>query len=112
MMLQRLLLIRCLEGSDIHGFSYSDWYFTVVGNLCFVHILLDGTKDTFEIPPAIVDRMLYDNVVSVYPFLKRNTDSGGSTKNIGFANIFNGKIYCSDVGRGYLSFCFPIDSNK
>lgn len=26
------------------AFSYSDKNFTVIGNLCFVHILLDGTK--------------------------------------------------------------------
>ena len=26
------------------AFSYSDENFTVVGNLCFVHIRLDGTK--------------------------------------------------------------------
>lgn len=26
------------------AFSYSDENFTVVGNLCFVHIILDGTE--------------------------------------------------------------------
>lgn len=33
------------------AFSYSDKNFTVIGNLCFVHILLDGTKKHFDIPP-------------------------------------------------------------
>lgn len=27
------------------AFSYSDKNFTVVGNLCFVHIYLDGTEN-------------------------------------------------------------------
>lgn len=97
------------------AFSYSDENFTVVGNLCFVHILLDGTKTSFDIPPAIVDRMLNHIIVSNYAYFAKNKASGGIhdlSKNIGFAVISSGEIICSDAGKGYLSFFFPIDSNK
>lgn len=96
------------------AFSYSDKNFTVVGNLCFVHIQLDGTTKSFDIPPAICDRMLFD-VVCAYPYYAQNKvrgAGGGSMPNISFALIKNGKIKCLDVGTGYLSFFFPIDSNK
>ena len=97
------------------AFSYSDNNFTVIGNLCFVHIPLDGTKDTYEIPPAIADRMVSDSVVSIYPYSSENKSSRGAGQtilNIGFAIIRFGKIFCTDVGVGYLYFYFPIDSNK
>lgn len=96
------------------AFSYSDKNFTVVGNLCFVHIVLDGTETLFDIPPAIVDRMLYSQIVCTYPYAssKEARGTGGSTICIGYASILNSKIYLSDVGIGYLSFFFPIDSNK
>ena len=95
------------------AFSYSDKNFTVIGNLCFVHIILDGKKrsvdipPTIDIPPAIADRMLYSQIVCTYPYL-----SSTSTNGIGFAVITNSKIYLTDVGAGYLYFYFPIDSNK
>ena len=96
------------------AFSYSDKNFTVVGNLCFVHIILDGTERSFDIPPAIVDRMLYSKVVCTYPYLssKEARGSGTNTRGIGYAIITNSEISLSDVGKGYLSFFFPIDSNK
>ena len=89
------------------AFSYSDENFTVVGNLCFVHIILDGKARIIDIPPAIVDRILYSGIVCNYPYL-----SSTSTKGIGYAFINNSKISLSDLGEGYLSFFFPIDSNK
>ena len=96
------------------AFSYSDNNFTVIGNLCFVHIPLDGTKRVFDIPPAIVDRILYSRIVCTYPYLYEKDDrgSGALTKNIGYAIINNSKISLTGVGFGYLSFFFPIDSNK
>ena len=96
------------------AFSYSDKNFTVVGNLCFVHIVLDGTETTFDIPPAISDRMLYSQIFCTYPYLssKEARGTGGSTRGIGYAIIINSKILLTDVGEGYLSFFFPIDSNK
>lgn len=96
------------------AFSYSDKNFTVVGNLCFVHILLDGTKKSFDIPQAIGDRILFDGIKCVYPYFPTNAVSGsnGMTLNVGFATIISSKIFCSDKGEGYLNFCFPIDSNK
>ena len=100
------------------AFSYSDKNFTVIGNLCFVHIILDGTKTTFDIPPAIADRMLYYNTVYTYTYLstkEASKEARGNvtlTKGIGYAAINNGKIYLSDAGVSYLSFHFPIDSNK
>ena len=96
------------------AFSYSDENFTVVGNLCFVHIILDGTESMIDIPPAIVDRILYSQIVCTYPYLSKKEDggSGALTKGIGYASITNSKIFLTDVGEGYLSFFFPIDSNK
>ena len=96
------------------AFSYSDKNFTVIGNLCFVHIILDGTETLFDIPPAISDRMLYPLIVCTYPYLssKEARGSGTLTNGIGYAVITNSKISLSDVGEGYLNFCFPIDSNK
>lgn len=97
------------------AFSYSDKNFTVIGNLCFVHIVLDGTQTTYDIPPAIVDRMLYSEFFCNYPYLSRKEARGGSStsnRGIGYAMIDYNKISLSDVGVGYLSFFFPIDSNK
>ena len=96
------------------AFSYSDKNFTVIGNLCFVHIILNGTERMIDIPPAIVDRILYPNVICTYPCLY-DKEAGGNvtpTKSIGYAIIINSKISLSNVGVGYLSFYFPIDSNK
>ena len=96
------------------AFSYSDKNFTVIGNLCFVHIFLDGTKTSFDIPPAIRDRMLFNTVMCTYPIFTKNRASGGGTVSriIGYAVISSEEIICSDAGTGYLSFYFPIDSNK
>lgn len=96
------------------AFSYSDKNFTVVGNLCFVHIILDGTKTYYDIPPAISDRMLFDGISCIYPYSPVNNTRGSSPvkPDIGVAVIVNDKIICRDNGTGYLSFYFPIDSNK
>lgn len=96
------------------AFSYSDKNFTVIGNLCFVHINLDGTKIIYNIPPAIADRVLPNKNGFLYPYFPENKvrSSGAVTPNIGFAYIGYDKIICSNAGVGYLSFCFPIDSNK
>ena len=95
------------------AFSYSDNNFTVIGNLCFVHILLDGTQTTYDIPPAIVDRMLFNEVGYIYPYFSQiESRSLVILPDIGFASIKDYKINCSDKGKGYLSFYFPIDSNK
>ena len=89
------------------AFSYSDKNFTVVGNLCFVHIVLDGMDKMIDIPPAIAERILCSNIVCTYPYISSN-----STKGIGYAKIIRSKISLTAVGEGYLSFYFPIDSNK
>lgn len=92
------------------AFSYSDENFTVIGNLCFVHIFLDGSKTTFDIPPAIAERFLPFDTVFTYPYIDM---AGGNASNcVGFAFASDGKISCSDKGVGYLTFFFPIDSNK
>ena len=96
------------------AFSYSDKNFTVIGNLCFVHIILNGTERMIDIPPAIADRMLYSPIICTYTYLssKEARGSGGATRGIGYAYIIDSEISLSDVGSGYLSFYFPIDSNK
>lgn len=84
----------------IDGFSYSDKNFTVVGNLCFVHIILDGTESMIDIPPAISDRMLYPRIICTSP----DADA--------YAMITSGGIYLTKKGLRYLYLYFPIDSNK
>lgn len=95
------------------AFSYSDENFTVVGNLCFVHIVLNGEK-MIDIPPAISDRILFNNIICNYAYYDENNarGAGSSTQNTGFARIFGKKIMCTNAGKGYLNFSFPIDSNK
>lgn len=85
------------------AFSYSDKNFTVIGNLCFVHIILDGTesdKGPIDIPPAIADRMLSSEI---------NCTAANGTS---YAIIYNGAIYITVRGLRYLYLFFPIDSNK
>lgn len=94
------------------AFSYSDKNFTVIGNLCFVHIFLDGTKDSYDIPPAIADRILFDGISCTYPYSTVNKIRPVVSPNVGFAEIVDGKIVCLDEGVGYLYCYFPIDSNK
>ena len=116
MMPQKRLLIRCLEGSDIHGFSYSDKNFTVIGNLCFVHIYVKDTLVDYDIPLAISDRMLYDDFTVIYYESNiENVDTAttyGISSPIGLADIHSAKIHCQKPQNGYLFFYFPIDSNK
>ena len=95
------------------AFSYSDKNFTVVGNLCFVHIFLDGTERMIDIPPAISDRMIYKTMGYIYPYVPRETSGTiGGIVDIGLARIVDGAIILFDLGEGYLTFYFPIDSNK
>ena len=93
------------------AFSYSDKNFTVIGNLCFVHILLDGTKTSYDIPPAIVDRMLFNDFIAIYPYFNNN-ERGINSPDISFAVISSGKITCIKAAKSYLFLYFPIDSNK
>ena len=98
------------------AFSYSDEYFTVIGNLCFVHInMIDPHKKCYEMPPAIGNRMLIDKLTCVYPYYTEGTDSKGTDyehANIGIAYIDDEEVYCYSTGKGYVFCCFPIDSNK
>ena len=103
------------------AFSYSDKDFTVIGNLCFVHILLKGTDKMIDIPPAIAERILGSRIICTYPCLSSKEVGGSSkearvsdsfTKDIGYALIVGNKISLTNVGEGYLYFYFPIDSNK
>lgn len=88
------------------AFSYSDKNFTVIGNLCFVHIYIKNNA-SYDIPPAISDRMLIDEFH--YPYMSYNeTDIY-----IGTATISKYRIICtSPYDNGYLNVYFPIDSNK
>lgn len=92
------------------AFSYSDKNFTVIGNLCFVHIkdVKTGSK-TIKIPPAIVDRMLCKNFYA--PFISNKSDGSGYVTNACF--ISNDSIvFVNTYDVAYLNFSFPIDSNK
>lgn len=102
------------------AFSYSDKNFTVIGNLCFVHIYLDGIQKLFDIPLAIADRMLIDNFICTYYGFDNTTTyaagGGGAGPGVksGYALINSGKIIfdTNKFNKAYLSFYFPIDSNK
>ena len=96
------------------AFSYSDNNFTVIGNLCFVHIVLDGTERMIDIPPAIAERILYSGIVCIYPYRssREARGAGANTEDIGYALIKNNKISLTGSGTGYLCSYFPIDSNK
>lgn len=96
------------------AFSYSDKNFTVVGNLCFVHIVVQGKNATYAIPPAIADRMLFKNIIFNYAYYTviSSRGLGKLTPKTGFAQIHRGQIICNGDGDGYLYCHFPIDSNK
>ena len=90
------------------AFSYSDENFTVIGNLCFVHIDFDN-KTLFDIPPAICDRMLVNEIIYPCPVYDGSPDK----VDIGLAVISNNKISLyGKYNKGYLMCYFPIDSNK
>lgn len=92
------------------AFSYSDKNFTVVGNLCFVHIYTDKTGySKISIPPALKARMLLD--VFSCSFVSITIDDLGRFSSTcivkdGFVEFTNTK------GTAYINFSFPIDSNK
>lgn len=89
------------------AFSYSDENFTVVGNLCFVHINID--KSEYVVPPAIGDRMLGNNFMCSYVA----HDGDVNKSDFGLAIISNNKIsFITQYSKGYLNCFFPIDSNK
>lgn len=91
------------------AFSYSDENFTVVGNLCFVHINVKNYNANYDIPPAIGDRMLVNNIMCSYVA----HDEDANKSNFGLAIISNNKIsFISPYNKGYLTVYFPIDSNK
>ena len=67
-----------------------------------MHILLDGTKNNFDIQPAIADRSLISNVVYIYPYITNKVKgASGTTPNIGSALMRSNKIFCNGVGVGY-----------
>lgn len=78
-----------------------------------MHIVLDGTKQIYDIPPGIRDRILSDYVYCVYAYSPVDgTRAASATPSFGVAGIVNGKIMLKNKGTGYLSFFFTIDSNK
>lgn len=92
------------------AFSYSDKNFTVVGNLCFVHIKTDTTgAKSFTIPPALADRMLIDD----FSVSAANATADGATVAAVYAKVKDKKItYTPTKVLTYLNFSFPVDSNK
>lgn len=92
------------------AFSYSDKNFTVVGNLCFVHIKTDtaGAK-SFNIPRGIADRMLVDDFNTM---IITSMDDLSKPDYV-FAKFSNGVIsYTVPSPNTYVWTYFPIDSNK
>lgn len=91
------------------AFSYSDENFTVVGNLCFTHIVFKTAGDhTIKIPPALADRILYMPYYVPYYNFQEDGSAG-----VSFANYENGTFTLNArYTNSYMSFFFPIDSNK
>lgn len=100
------------------AFSYSDENFTVIGNLCFVHIkTTTAGQKSISIPPALADRMLIEDYVilaasnggaSTYGAV-----GGGGGPNPALAEVKNKEINIystSDIA--YFNFFFPINANK
>lgn len=98
------------------AFSYSDKNFTVIGNLCFVHIYVKDTLVDYDIPLAISDRMLYDDFTVFYCVSNIVNVDTDTTQRMSFplslADIHSAKIHLQAPQNGYLFFYFPIDSNK
>lgn len=94
------------------AFSYSDENFTVVGNLCFVHIKTTTTEEkSISIPPALADRMLIDE----YYILATNSSFNDSNSSSGplFVKVKDKKItFNPAMDITYINFFFPINSNK
>lgn len=92
------------------AFSYSDKNFTVVGNLCFVHILSKKVgSNSYAIPPAIVNRMLAGDFQVVYAWTNEDFSGHG----LAYCNVTEGKVEFEIAsGVHYINFFFPIDSNK
>lgn len=92
------------------AFSYSDENFTVVGNLCFVHLYVTKTGYSYtSIPPAIKDRML----INYFKYLYVSIKSDGSVTSNSTCIVKDGLIeYTNPNDIAYLNFCFPIDSNR
>ena len=92
------------------AFSYSDKNFTVVGNLCFAHIKTNtaGAK-SFDIPPAVSDRMLVNGLKIIACTSLADLGSPGYI----FVTVTTDKItYTATNPNAYVMFYFPIDSNK
>lgn len=92
------------------AFSYSDKNYTVVGNLCFVHIknTTVGNK-TIAIPHAIADRMFLKKYwVSV---VSASVD-GNTSKSMSVYVSSNELSFNATLPIAYVNFSFPIDSNK
>ena len=90
------------------AFSYSDKNFTVIGNLCFVHILVENKNARYDIPPAIADRMLIKEFKCFYWSYDKDVDGSFGAAIVDSSGIHFTAVY----DYGYVSFFFPIDSNK
>lgn len=92
------------------AFSYSDENFTVVGNLCFVHIKTTTTgAKTINIPSALAARMLIDD----YSVSAANITPDGTSVAAVYAKVKDKKItYTPTKALTYLNFSFPINVNK
>lgn len=81
-----------------------------------MHIYVKGVLVDYDIPPAISDRMLYDDFrVIYYESDIENVDNAttyGLSNPLGIAEIHSAKIHCQGPENAYLFFYFPIDSNK
>ena len=72
-----------------------------------MHINVENKSANYDIPPAISDRMLIDEIY--YPYISYDA----TNTYIGIAFINKYRIFCqAEYDKGYLNVYFPIDSNK
>ena len=74
-------------------FSYNDEKFTVIGNICFAHILskaLAAGEKVCEIPPEIASRLIQK---SAQGFLQTFNFGGGGGLFYGIIRVENKKYY-------------------
>lgn len=78
-------------------FSYNDENFTVIGNVCFIHIKVTGTLEAGSvltaIPPAIAERLIQRTCFSFYQMGENGM--GGGTWDLRIAD--NNNIFTNDA---------------
>lgn len=96
-------------------FSYNDENFTVIGNICFIHLKITGTIEAGSIltpiPPAIAERLIQRTCYSFYQMGENGM--GGGTWDLRIdnnSNIFtNNRIASGELVTYFISILILKD---